>query len=239
VIRQAVILAAGSGSRLNRSQPKGLTPIGGRPLLSWITDALADCGVEVVHLIVSERSKFDHSLGDLSSQIEIRVAECADWQLGNGRSAAWAERVVTDPRFFLLMSDHLVCAAHLKTAAAVSPAFCALATSAAAPWIDVDDATKVRTDGSGLIREIGKELTAFDGIDTGVFVMTRALFPALEEARQGGQHSLTAGNRRLCRDGLLRAAPIGDLRWYDIDTSRDLEAAETWVARMGASRRAT
>jgi CDP-L-myo-inositol myo-inositolphosphotransferase len=239
VIREAVILAAGSGRRLNRSQPKGLTPVGGRPLLFWITDALAECGVEIAHLIVSERQKFEGRLGELSEQTETRIAECPDWHLGNGRSAAWAERIVGDGRFFLLMSDHLISAAHLKTAAAMPATTCALATSAAAPWLDVDDATKVRIDASGLIRDIGKDLLSFDGIDTGVFVMTRALFPALEEARQRGEYSLTAGNRCLCRDELLRAAPIGDLRWYDIDTARDLKAAEAWVARSGDSRRVT
>ena len=37
-----VIVAAGSGSRLGRAEPKALVPLGGRPLLSWTLDAFAN-----------------------------------------------------------------------------------------------------------------------------------------------------------------------------------------------------
>jgi len=36
-----LIVAAGSGSRLGRPEPKALVPLGGRPLLSWTLDAFA------------------------------------------------------------------------------------------------------------------------------------------------------------------------------------------------------
>jgi 1L-myo-inositol 1-phosphate cytidylyltransferase len=236
VIRHAVILAAGSGVRLGSNMPKGLTQIAGRPMLSWIFTALAECGVETADLIVSaEDGEFESKATGLSRDIQIRLARCPDSQLGNGRSAAFAEQLVSDDRFFLLMSDHLVSVLHLERVAAVSPTTCALGTSPPASWIDIDDATKVVVDSFGLIREIGKQLTRFDGVDTGVFAMTRAIFPALEEARRAGEYSLTAGNQRLCRDGLLRSAPIGELRWYDVDTPVDLAAAEAWL-RAGEAR---
>ncbi|MGH9386933.1 MAG: NTP transferase domain-containing protein [Vicinamibacterales bacterium] len=233
MIHEAVILAAGSGLRLDQRLPKGLTPISGRPLLAWIAAALAECGVTVAHAIVSDRTEFETRLADLSHDIELRLSECPDSHLGNGRSAAYAEHLLTYDRFFLLMSDHLIGAPHLRCVAAAAASACSLGTSARAPWIDLDDATKVVVDDAGFIREIGKELRTFDAIDTGVFAMTRAVFPALEEARRSAEYSLTAGNRRLCRDGLLRAAPIGDLRWYDIDTATDLATAEAWWGQTG------
>jgi 2-C-methyl-D-erythritol 4-phosphate cytidylyltransferase len=36
-----IIVAAGSGSRLGRAEPKALVPVAGRPLLSWTLDAFA------------------------------------------------------------------------------------------------------------------------------------------------------------------------------------------------------
>jgi NDP-sugar pyrophosphorylase family protein len=33
----------------------------------------------------------------------------------------------------------------------------------------------------------------------------------------------------------LRSAPIGELRWYDVDTPVDLAAAEAWL-RAGEAR---
>jgi 2-C-methyl-D-erythritol 4-phosphate cytidylyltransferase len=39
-----LIVAAGSGIRLGRREPKALVPLAGRPLLSWTLDALAPAG---------------------------------------------------------------------------------------------------------------------------------------------------------------------------------------------------
>ena len=36
-----LIVAAGSGSRLGRAEPKALVPVAGRPLLAWTLDAFA------------------------------------------------------------------------------------------------------------------------------------------------------------------------------------------------------
>ena len=237
-MREAVILAAGSGSRLGKSLPKALTPLAGKPLIGWIWDALADVGVECAHIIVSSRSsELERAASDLATNIEARFHVCPDWQLGNGRSTAYAEHVVSSDRFFVLMSDHLITPEHLRLVDAHTHSACALGTSSAAPWIDLVDATKVAVDPDGLIRAIGKELEAFDAIDTGVFAMTHSIFPALEEARAAGEYSLTAGNRRLCRDGLLQSASIGTLRWYDIDTPTDLAAATSWLESAPALRR--
>ena len=44
-----IIIGAGRGSRLNAltdDQPKCYAPIGGRRLLDWLLEALADAGVE-------------------------------------------------------------------------------------------------------------------------------------------------------------------------------------------------
>src|ERR1700682_2665624 len=59
-IREAVILMAGSGSRLRRSPkslPKPLTPVLGRPLISYTLDALADTGITKINLVVGHESE--------------------------------------------------------------------------------------------------------------------------------------------------------------------------------------
>lgn len=231
MIRQAVILAAGSGARLGTRGHKSLTVIGGKPVLGWILDALGECGVRTVHVIVNPlASELKSAARHVSRSVNVSLVECEDWELGNGRSAAAAAAVVEDERFFLLMSDHLIGVDHLRCVARGNPNQCVLGVSETAPWIDIDDATKVVVASSGAISDIGKELRAFNGIDTGVFAMTSALFPALEAARQAGQYSLTAGNRQLCHRNELYSAPIA-ARWYDIDTPADLLAANAWLAQ--------
>jgi choline kinase len=110
---------------------------------------------------------------------------------------------------------------------------CVLATARpGGTGLDLEDATKVLADDDGQIRQIGKELKRYNQIDTGVFSMTRALFPALARAAADGDHSLTGGNRGLAAQGLLFAQPIGDLPWQDVDTPEDLLAAECLAERF-------
>ena len=49
------------------------------------------------------------------------------------------------------------------------------------PLVDRDDATKVRTE-DGVLREIGKGIGRYDAFETGCFLCSPALFPALERA---------------------------------------------------------
>lgn len=54
----AGIFAAGVGARLGSSagRPKGLTPVGGRPLIEWILDDLRAAGVSDTVVIINEES---------------------------------------------------------------------------------------------------------------------------------------------------------------------------------------
>jgi choline kinase len=92
------------------------------------------------------------------------------------------------------------------------------------------EATKVRRRGSHVIA-IGKHLTDYDALDTGMFVCTPALFDALECSRGEGDTTLSGGIRRLAARGLMRGAVAGDATWCDIDTMSDLEAAESALGR--------
>ncbi len=106
-------------------------------MLAWITATPDECGVQTVRLVVGAHVReFDAALSELSTMIDIRPAPRPDWHPGNGLSAAVAETLVPDSRFFLLMGDHLVTANHLRRVATGPPAACALATSAPMPWID-------------------------------------------------------------------------------------------------------
>jgi choline kinase len=88
------------------------------------------------------------------------------------------------------------------------------------------EATKVRLRGSRIIA-IGKTLTAYDALDTGLFVCAPSLFDALEAARAQGDTTLSGGIRILAARGLMRSFDIGDAIWHDVDTIEDLHSAES------------
>ena len=87
----------------------------------------------------------------------------------------------------------------------------------------------------GRIVAIGKTLTTYDALDTGLFVCSPALFGALATSRADGDTTLSGGIRILAARGLMRGVDIGDANWHDIDTVEDLHSAESLFGDPGAA----
>lgn len=240
--RAAVILAAGTGTRLQaQAVSKCLVEVSGRPLLLWILEAVRDAGFERAVLVLGDRSEeVRATLRSLPQPLPLplRTVVAADARLGNGATARAAEQGLEsdDASFALLMGDHLIGAEHLRRVLRRARSCAGAAVLGTAPvdaeQIDLDDATKVALDDGGRITAINKQLEHYDGIDTGVFVYDREIFACLAAAAKEGQHALTAGNALLASRGLLYAAPVGRLRWQDVDTPQDLAAAERAVVEI-------
>jgi choline kinase len=131
-------------------------------------------------------------------------------------------------RFALLMGDHLfesrVLSRLLRTPVQARESLLAVDTRHAATEMAAE-ATKVRLDGDR-ITAIGKTLTTYDALDTGLFVCDPVLFDALRRARHAGDTTVSGGIRQLAARRLMRAVDVGGATWCDIDTIADLETAE-------------
>ena len=72
---QAIILAAGVGSRLNKEKnalPKGLVEIGGKPLLEYSLEALSRHGLtEVIIAVGFEHQKIKNRFGSRQGDLKI------------------------------------------------------------------------------------------------------------------------------------------------------------------------
>src|SRR6266699_6159510 len=110
-ISEAVILMAGSGSRLRGSDGtflKPLVPVLGRPLICYTIDALVPAGIKKANFIVGYQSgRMTAAVKQLiPSELECCFIENRDWQKQNGVSVLAAANHMTSP-FLLTMSDHL------------------------------------------------------------------------------------------------------------------------------------
>ena len=225
MIDQVLILAAGDGSRLRDHVPvehKGLVEMGGEPLLGRTCRVLGTLGLREAVVVTGHRSSAVQAvlngMGDLG--IALRFVENPQWQLANGISVLAAAEMLAE-QFLLLMADHLFDPQMLAAMRDVrlGPGEVVLAVDRKLDSIyDMDDATKVRLAGER-VAAIGKELTDFNGIDTGLFACSNALVAHLSavEARRG-DCSLTDGMRVLIERGRLRALDIGAAWWQDVDT---------------------
>ena len=240
IVSGAVILAAGNGDRFHNPthESKLLQPLLGRPILLRTLEAAFDAGIRAATVVVGYQAARVRELVERGApaRMDVDFVLNPEWRLENGVSALAARASVGQDRFALLMGDHVfeppVLQRMLRLDVAGDESFLAVDTRPATPE-RAEEATKVRRDGSRIVA-IGKDLTDFDALDTGVFVFSPVLFDALEFARAQGDTTLSGGVRRLAAQGLMRAVEIGDANWCDIDTRSDLAAAETALSAPSA-----
>ena len=240
-VSQAVILMAGSGSRLRGfggELPKPLIPILDRPLISYTIDALVAAGVSKIIFIVGyERERLIAAVKELTPpQFDVCFIKNPEWRKQNGISLLAAAEHVIGP-FLLTMSDHLFNQAIIDLV--IKSADVDLLNLAVDRKIDsifdLDDAMKVRTERNKVVA-IGKNLSDYDAIDTGVFVCPLEIFDYLERAKKNDDCSLADGVRLMAADGKVRAIDIGAAWWQDVDTPEMLRQAEKQMQKVALGR---
>ncbi len=229
-----VILAAGFGSRLNSDEgtPKPLLSVKGRPLILQVIDRFREAGVGEAAVVLGHRAaEIEAVLSAEPLGVSLSCVLNPRYELSNGLSVLAARGVVGERPFFLSMSDHMFERSLIEglAAAPLPPDGLVLAVDRKLDTIfDMDDATKVVSDG-GRIVSIGKSLTTFDAVDTGLFKCTPALFEAIFErsaAHPEGDCSLSQGVEALTARGVARVHDIGEGRWQDVDTPETRAHAE-------------
>ena len=231
-LSEAVILMAGSGSRLRGSDEtflKPFVPVLGRPLICYTMDALVHAGIKKVNFVVGyERERMIAKLKPLIPPgLEPCFIENPDWQKQNGISLLAVANHMTSP-FLLTMSDHLFDESIVDLLIDSSdPGLLNIAVDRKLGSIfDLDDAMKVQARGNQIVA-IGKHLRDYDAIDTGLFVCSVEVFDYVERAKRNDDCSLADGVRLMASEDKACAVDIGDAWWQDIDTIAMLACAET------------
>jgi choline kinase len=238
-----LILAAGHGSRLREvSESKPLTPVAGVPLIERVMRTVLAAGIGDFTVVTGHRAAdVEAFLTEWAGRDGPRIdfARLADLDKPNGHSVL-AGAPNCRGNYLLLMSDHLFDPA--IAVAAVSKgrkSGAALTLAVDRDWqreqLDLDDATKVALDGDRIVA-IGKNLTTFDAVDTGVFYATPKLAEAIQTAVDVGKAgSLSDGVQLLAEKGEARVADATGLFWLDVDDPAALAKAEAHFAKGSAA----
>jgi 2-aminoethylphosphonate-pyruvate transaminase len=238
--KQAVILAAGRGSRLGElteDRPKALLCVGGRSLLAHSIDALAASGIDHVVIVTGYlHAQIEATLGSLGAAMRVQAVQASDYlRAGSMGSLLRATFEVAGP-LLLLESDLLY-----------DPAFIAIAQGCGSSTILTADASgsgdevHVVTTPEGTLATLGKTLSPAEkqnarGELAGISFLsseTLAAFAGLatrwqEEGRVDAhyEHVLLA----LAQGGHpIAVKHCSDLAWTEIDTPADLHRATTMV----------
>jgi choline kinase len=240
---KAVIVAAGNGSRMQpitTKMPKPLVHVLGRPIIVRVLETLAWL---VDEAIIVTGYLGSHLKSDLKAWeqnykgVDIRFIHNNEYERGNGISLLRANELIQDSSpFLLLMADHIVERRMVELLLDEADLGFTLVVDSSPRFVrDLEDATKVQTNEQGYITDIGKNLTEWNAIDTGVFLCEPKVFHAARAlARQRFTVTITDCMKDLIdRNHRIRAKDLSSSTWLDIDTLADLEYAENVLSQRG------
>ncbi len=243
VVRRAVVLAAGRGSRLHAltgAAPKCLTEMGGEPILERTLNALASEGItEAVIVIGYMGAMVRDRIGSHFGGIDILYVEAPDYATTNNIRSLWDARDYLDQDVVLLEADVAFDAAVVGKLLAQSGS-----SAAVAPYEPSLSGTVVRRNDAGQVisfilgAEQGPHFDAQDTFKTvNIYVLREQLLrehllPRLSKViAAGGVNEYYESILRDCvadpsAEVDIAAVDVSASRWSEIDDDRDLDAAE-------------
>jgi choline kinase/phosphatidylglycerophosphate synthase len=236
VVMQALVIAAGRGSRLlpvSHGRPKALVPVLGVPIIDRVVSALRDVGVADVVVTVGYQGQLirDHLGSGERLGMRIRYAANEAWPDGNAGSVLAARDLLAGD-FLLVMGDHLVDERIL--AAMVNERMRGSVLVAVDRRDGGVDVTRVLVE-DGRVAGIGKQIPAWNATDIGVFRCSPTFLTELDVLVPAGVAELAAAvgsvDAHVVEIAAIEAY-VPKLRkavapwWVDIDTATDLAAAE-------------
>ena len=240
---KAVVLAAGTGSRLESRRPKCMTPLDGRPLLHWQLETLRAAGIGQIAVVVGHRADQVDALGAETIANERHRSSNMVESLFCARDWIEHEAMDTLVTYGDLVFDETVLAAALSAAPAD------VATVVGRQWLrlwsarsanPLDDAETLRLRG-GMIAEIGRRpasASAIEGQYVGITRFSPAGIAAAAELRRRRRERGEWSERMQMTD-LLQAlvedrVPVGAVEvergWLELDSPADLTLYEQIVS---------
>ena len=235
MVEQALILAAGAGSRIvgHVAQPhKAMVEVGGKPILQHTCECLLEHGVRDITIAINPAGGPLRSMlqacDSVSAHLTFVVNE--DWERGNGTSVLAAAPLLGE-QFVLTMADHIFDPQIVERMCSqrVDPGQVVLAVDRKLQDIhDMDDATKALLE-HNRVRALGKQLEYYNAIDTGMFVCSRELIGSVREAAEPGAQAVTlsGGLESIIAAGQLLYVDVGEAWWQDVDTPSALLHAQS------------
>jgi len=211
---KAAILAAGEGRRLwplTHHRPKPMLPVGNRPLLEYVIEAVAAASIDEIILVVGyQRNRIQTHFGD-GDQWDVDIEYVVqERQLGTGHAVAQLQPHV-DEEFLVLNGDRLI-EQTLVEEVRDAPAN----TAATVGVTRVEEPQRygvVTTDGDRLLNiEEKPTQTSSQIINAGVYRLSPDIFEQIEQADRtaDGESALTTAITDLAVD-----QPVGVVRYSD------------------------
>ncbi|MCX6708045.1 MAG: nucleotidyltransferase family protein [Candidatus Woesearchaeota archaeon] len=232
---QAVILAAGEGTRLRPltlQTPKAMVPINGRPMLEILLSQLKSAGIsDVVIVVYYLKEKIMDYFGD-GSKFGMKIKYAVQQGIkGSADAVAQAEPFVTDKRFFVIACDSLFETDLLKRVMAHK-------SEGMFTCKEVEDGRRygiLITEGKRVKRIIEKpEVPPSNLANFSVYIFPGEIFDACKKVPAGlkGEHWLPDAIQLLIDKGVVFEYEISK-HILDIGTPEQLAEAQDLARKLG------
>ncbi len=225
-----IILAAGNGSRMGNITeyiPKPLIPLNGIPIIDYIVSELLHLNIaHFIFVVGYQKDKIITYLKDnYSQEVDLSFVVNNQIEKENGYSLFQARNSVRTNNFLVLMADHVVdprIYSEIYDIAGTGDII--LATDGITSLNDPEEATKVLLEGEEIVA-IGKKLEIYSAFDTGVFAMSKTVFPIVEKLCES---QLKVGISDLVTQCIKQnmhvlSCDVSGYFWMDLDTQQDID----------------
>ena len=230
---KALIIAAGQGKRLRPiGDTKPLVQILGLCLIERAILTAKKSGIKEFCIVTGYHGEKirEQLLDGKKYGVKIDYVQNDSWTRGNAISVLKARDNFKES-FVLLMADHnydrRILDQLLKIK--IGKDECILCVDKnPKDHLNIDDATKVLTV-DHRIETIGKDLSDYNCIDTGIFICNPVIFDALEQSISKGDEGLSGGIKILAQRHKMKYMLLGDNFWIDVDDKTDRKNAEILI----------
>ena len=232
MIREAVILAAGQGTRIKNvsgEQPKPLVDVHGRALLDIGVEHLLANGIERIIVVVGyEHGQIRTHVAEQPYRDSVVFIQNEEWQKENGISV-FASRTAIEGEFFLLqMVDHIfdpvIYSKALEFPRQAGHSYLCIDRDIDGVF-DLPDATKLVVEADGSISSIAKDPDRYNAFGPGLFLMSRDIFGYFERAEAAGRNTISNAVQDAGRDNRFFTIDVTGVSWLDVDTHDAWEEA--------------
>ncbi len=238
LIKDAIILAAGLGTRISRdvgNLPKPLVKISNIPLIIYSIVPLLNIGIKHLYIVVNPRSLRPISRLVKKLPADVQLIENKAPERDNGYSLILGMECIESSTFFLTMSDHIYdpTIPNILLHKDINEADIIVGADSNPRYVNINEATKILAHNE-VVQDIGKNITEFSHIDIGLFIMKRDLYDIYYEYAEHNhviklssliRYSITQGKKVVISD-------INGLPWIDIDTIEDVRKAKTKAGEL-------
>ncbi|MEM2701732.1 MAG: sugar phosphate nucleotidyltransferase [Candidatus Bathyarchaeia archaeon] len=237
---KAVVLAAGEGHRLRPltfTRPKHMIPVGGKPILEHLIDALKLAEIEEILIVVNYKAEVIQEYFGNGSEHGVKIKYVPQSRVFGTADAISVVEKYVDEDFLVVNGDLLVSASSIKSVIEAHEKMRAFATLAAV-YVDRPEQYGVLEVDRGRLVDIlekpslGETLSGL--VNAGIYMFSTGIFDFIKrtEPSQRGELEITDSIRLIAKEGkMISVTEISRDTWLDIGRPWDLLDANVHVLK--------